>query len=297
MTGPEQQSAGSAVKATQGAEDLTRERLYPWSEASVWSERMLSALVNGVKGGKWFSLIDKVYAPKTLAAAWTKVLANKGAAGVDGQSVERFAARSDDYLTELSAALREGTYRPQAVKRVDIPKGDGRTRPLGIPTVKDRIAQQAVRLVMEPIFEHGFAGGSFGFRPGRGCKDALREVGRLIKEGFTHVVDADLQAYFDTIPHDRLMQRVEEKVSDGRVLDLIRGWLTADILKGLERWTPAMGSPRRGEARGAQGAVISPLLANIYLDPLDHRMAALGFRMVRYADDFVVLCDTSARYD
>ena len=251
-------------------------------EASMWTERMLSALGNGVKGGKWFSLIDKVYAPKTLMAAWTKVQANKGAGGVDGQSIGKFAARMEVYLSELGAALRTQTYRPQAVKRVDIPKGDGRTRPLGIPTVKDRIVQQGVRLAIEPIFEAQFAEGSYGFRPGRGCHDALREVDRLIKAGYTHVVDADLQSYFDTIPHERLMMRVEEKVSDGRILDLIRGWLKADILKGLERWTPTGGTP--------QGSVISPLLANIYLDPLDKAMAARGFHMVRYADDFVILC-------
>ena len=263
---------------------------------------MLSALANGVKGGKWFSLMDKVYAPKTLAVAWAKVRANKGVAGVDGQSISRFAAKADDYLAELSTALRNGTYRPQAVKRVEIPKGDGRTRPLGIPTVKDRIVQQAVRLVIEPIFETSFCDGSVacpgevglptkagGFRPGRGCHDALREVDRLIKEGFTHVVDADLASYFDTIPHDRLMARVEERVSDGRVLDLIRSWLKADILKGLERWTPTQGSP--------QGAVISPLLANIYLDPLDRLLAERGYRMVRYADDFVILCRSREEAD
>ena len=139
-----------------------------------------------------------VFAPKTLMLAWMKVRANKGAAGVDGQSIARFAAKADMYLSELSAALKDGTYRPEAVKRVDIPKGDGRTRPLGIPTVKDRIVQTAVRLVIEPIFEAGFADGSYGFRPRRGCHDALREVDRLIKEGFTLVVDADLQAYLDT---------------------------------------------------------------------------------------------------
>jgi RNA-directed DNA polymerase len=144
---------------------------------------MLSALENGVTGGKWYSLIDKVHAPATLGLAWTKVQANQGAAGVDGQSVERFAAKAEQYLSELSAALRSGTYRPQPVKRVEIPKGDGRLRPLGIPTVKDRIAQQAVRLVIEPIFESGFCDGSYGFRPERGCKDALREVDRLLKEG------------------------------------------------------------------------------------------------------------------
>jgi RNA-directed DNA polymerase len=245
---------------------------------------MLSALVNGVKGGKWYALIDKVFSPETLAAAWKRVQANDGAAGVDGQSIERFTAKSDEYLMELSAALREGSYRPQAVKRVEIPKGDGKTRPLGIPTVKDRIVQQAVRLVIEPIFEAGFRNESYGFRPGRGCKDALREVDGLIKDGHAFVVDADLAGYFDSIPHDRLMARIEAKVSDGRVLDLIRGWLTADILKGLETWTPARGSP--------QGAVISPLLANIYLDPLDAFIAGRGYRMVRYADDFVILCRT-----
>lgn len=273
-----QESAGSADKATQGA---GAKRDLAWAEASIWTERMLSALVNGVKGGKWFSLIDKVMAPKTLEAAWQKVRANKGAAGVDGLSIGRFAAKADLYLSELTAALREGSYRPQAVKRVDIPKGDGRTRPLGIPTVKDRIVQQAVKLAIEPIFENEFCAGSYGFRPGRGCHDALREVDRLIKEGYTVVVDADLKSYFDTIPHDRLMRRVEEKVSDGRLLDLIRAWLKADILKGLERWTPTGGTP--------QGGVLSPLLANIYLDPLDRLMAERGYRMVRYADDFVIL--------
>jgi RNA-directed DNA polymerase len=250
---------------------------------------MLSALGNGVRTGTWYSLIDKVYASKTLKAAWIKVQRNKGAAGVDGQSTGRFAAKADLYLAELATALREGTYQPQAVRRVDIPKGDGRTRPLGIPTVKDRVVQQAVRLVIEPIFESGFCDGSYGFRPGRGCHDALREVDGLIKDGFTFVVDADLQSYFDTIPHERLMARIGEKVSDGRVLDLIRGWLKADIMKGLETWTPTQGSP--------QGAVISPLLANIYLDPLDRLMAERGYRMVRYADDFVILCRSQGEAD
>jgi len=281
LTEPKQQTAGSADEATQGGEAA---RDFSWAEASVWTKRMLSALVNGVKGGKWYALIDKVFALETLKAAWTKVQANDGAAGVDGQSIERFAAKADDYLAELSAALREGSYRPQAVKRVEIPKEDGKTRPLGIPTVKDRIVQQAVRLVIEPIFEAGFRDESYGFRPGRGCHDALREVDGLIKDGYTFVVDADLAGYFDSIPHDRLMARVEAKVSDGRVLDLIRGWLKADILKGLETWTPTRGSP--------QGAVISPLLANIYLDPLDAFVARRGYRMVRYADDFVILCRT-----
>jgi RNA-directed DNA polymerase len=274
-----------APELPEGAMPVAEAYLIRGAEAAIWTERMRSALVNGVKTGTWYSLSDKVHATRTLALAFAKVEANKGAAGVDGVSVERFAACSDRYLAELAVELREGKYRPQPVKRVDIPKGDGRTtRPLGIPAVKDRVAQQAVRLVIEPIFEHAFADGSYGFRPGRSCHDALRDVDRLIKEGFTHVVDADLRSYFDSIPHERLVARVAEKVSDGRILDLIRGWLTADILKGLEQWTPTAGTP--------QGGVLSPLLANIYLDPLDRLMAARGFRMVRYADDFVILCAT-----
>jgi RNA-directed DNA polymerase len=250
---------------------------------------MVSALENGVKGGRWYSLMDKVFAPATLSAAWEKVQANDGAAGVDGQSIERFKAQADLYLTELSMALREGRYRPQPIRRVEIPKGDGRTRPLGIPTVKDRIVQTAAKFVLEPIFEATFRPTSYGFRPGRGCRDALREVDRLIGEGYTYVVDADFESYFDTIPHERLMQRIEERVSDGRILDLVGGWLKQDILRDLQRWTPTEGTP--------QGAVISPLLANAYLHPLDERMAARGYRMVRYADDFVVLCKSREEAD
>jgi RNA-directed DNA polymerase len=250
---------------------------------------MVSALDNGVKGGRWYSLMDKVYAPATLQAASVKVRANGGAAGVDGQSLKRFAAQEELYLAELATGLREGSYHPQPVKRIDIPKGDGKTRPLGIPTVKDRIVQTAVKFVLEPIFEAVFCPTSYGFRPGRGCRDALREVAHLIEQGHTFVVDADLQGYFDTIPHERLMQRVEERISDGRILSLLRGWLGQDIMRDMERWTPTQGTP--------QGAVISPLLANIYLHPLDELMAARGYRMVRYADDFVVLCKSREEAD
>ena len=198
------------------------------------------------------------------------------------QSIKRFEARAELYLTELSTVLRNGTYRPQPIRRVEIPKGDGRMRPLGIPTVKDRIVQTAVKFALEPIFEATFRPMSYGVRPGRGCRDALREVAQLIADGYTFVVDADFESYFDTIPHDRLMRRIEERVSDGRILALLRGWLKQDIMRDLQRWTPTAGTP--------QGAVISPLLANIYLHPLDEHMAARGYRMVRYADDFVVLC-------
>ncbi len=256
-----------------------------WLDRSIWSERMLAALNNGVKGSKWFSLIDKVYRPQTLQEAWQRVRRNRGAAGVDGQSIARFAVREAEYLDELAQALKDGSYRAQAVRRVEIPKGQGKMRPLGIPTVKDRIVQMAVKQVIEPIFEHEFEPMSYGFRPGCSSKDALREVDALIKAGYTHVVDADLEAYFDSIPQQRLMERIEEHISDGRLLALIGQWLQQDIVKDASRWQATSGTP--------QGAVISPLLANIYLHPLDQRMTQGGYRMVRYADDFVVLCQSA----
>src|SRR5882724_8068253 len=282
FTGKQSESEAPAVLklATQGAD--TQGRDWSWVEASVWTERMLAALENGVKGGQWFSLIDKVYRAETLEAAWKKVKRNAGAAGVDGQSVERFAARAEMYVEELSTALKKGTYRPQPVRRVEIAKGGGRFRPLGIPVVKDRIVQTALKFVLEPIFEREFLKMSYGFRPGLGCKDALREVDRLLREGYTFVVGADLRSYFDTIPHARLMECIKERVSDGRVLELIEAYLHQDIVKDMEKWRPSSGTP--------QGAVISPLLANIYLHGLDGQMVQKGYRMVRYADDFVVLC-------
>jgi RNA-directed DNA polymerase len=281
-----EQGTVSAVPggAKQGTE--THERQRWWVEASIWTERMVSALENGVTGGKWFSLVDKVIRSTTLDAAWRKVARNKGASGVDGQSIERFAAQAEQYLHELHHDLKDGSYRPSPVKRVEIPKGDGRTRPLGIPTIKDRIVQTALKMAIEPIFEVLFRPGSYGFRPGRSCKDALREVDRLLKEGYTHVVDADLKGYFDSIPHDRLMALVAGSISDGRVLSLIDGFLRQDIMTEMARWQPTTGTP--------QGAVISPLLANLYLHPLDRLMEQGGWQMVRYADDFVILCRTEA---
>jgi len=255
---------------------------WTWAEPSVWTDRMLTALENGVKGNVWFSLIDKVYSPANLLAAWNKVSSNKGAAGVDHVTIEMFEERAAANLKHLSEQLRSGSYRPQAIRRTFIPKPDGTQRPLGIPTVRDRVVQTALRHVLEPIFEKGFAAHSYGFRPGRGCKDALRRVDQQLKDGRRFVVDADLKSYFDTIPHARLMERVREKVADGRVLTLIESYLTQGVMEGLEQWTPMAGSP--------QGAVVSPLLANIYLDPLDRLMAAQGFEMTRYADDFVILC-------
>lgn len=200
------------------------------------------------------------------------------------RSIERFEARSGDYLAELSESLKAGQYRPLAIRRVEIPKGDGTARPLGIPAVKDRIVQTAVKLVIEPVFEVMFHPSSYGFRPGRSCKDALREVDALIKDGYCYAVDADLKGYFDSIPHERLMERVRARIGDGRVLDLLQSWLKQDIMSGMESWTPTAGTP--------QGAVISPLLANVYLHPLDELMASHGYKTVRYADDFVVLCQS-----
>lgn len=246
---------------------------------------MLAALENGVKGGKWFSLIDKVYRTQTLKAAWHKVRDNAGAAGVDGQSVKKFAARAEQYLEELEQSLKTGKYRPEPIKRVEIPKGNGKRRRLGIPVVKDRIVQTALKLVIEPIFEREFEKSSYGFRPGRGCKEALREVDELIKAGHTWVVDADIDNCFDSIPYEPLLEESSKRISDGAVMELIRGFLKQDIIEGMKRWTPVGGTP--------QGAVISPLLANIYLHPLDRHMRQKGYRMVRYADDFVVLCQTA----
>jgi RNA-directed DNA polymerase len=254
-----------------------------WVEPSVWTERMLTALEDGVKGGKWFSLIDKVYSQGNLASAFGSVSANDGAAGVDHVTTRRFGDRLEENLEHLQQSLRTGSYTPQAVRRVQIPKpGTRQKRPLGIPTVRDRVVQTALRNVLEPIFEKDFAEQSYGFRHGRGCKDALARVDELLQAGYTYVVDADLKSYFDTIPHDNLLALLGRKVSDSRVLGLIEAFLKADIFENMKNWTPEEGSP--------QGSVISPLLSNIYLDPLDHLMAQSGFQMVRYADDFVVLC-------
>ena len=260
---------------------------WAWTERTVWTDRMLTALERGVKGGVWFSLIDKVYHLPNLRAAFVKVKANGGAAGCDHQTIAMYEADVEANLKDLSDQLQTQRYRPQRIKRVYIPKPGGREcRPLGIPTVRDRIVQTALRNVIEPILERDFAEHSYGFRPDRGCKDALRRVDALLREGYTHVVDADLESYFDTIPHQPLMERVGHKIADGGVRKLIEAFLTQGVLDGLETWTPTSGSP--------QGAVISPLLSNAYLDPLDHLMATRKIEMVRYADDFVILCRSAA---
>ncbi|MGQ0670404.1 MAG: group II intron reverse transcriptase/maturase [Actinomycetota bacterium] len=249
---------------------------------------MLATLVEGVKGGKWYSLMDKVHADRTLRAAAARVAANKGSSGVDHVTVEMFESERDGNLGKLAEGLRRGEYRPQAIRRHYIAKpGSREKRPLGIPTVRDRVVQTALRMVLEPIFERDFAVHSYGFRPGRGCKEALRRVDELLKDGSVFVVDADLKSFFDTIPHERLLAEVGRKVTDGKIMKLLGQFLQQGVLDGLAAWTPEEGTP--------QGAVISPLLSNIYLDPLDHRMAGHGFEMVRYADDFVVMCRSEAQ--
>jgi len=280
----EEQPSAVPATAQQDGDVLAR---WAWTEPAVWTERMLTALEEGVKGGKWFRLIDKVYAEGNLLASYGKVAANKGAPGVDHVTVEAFGNDLEANVGKLVAALHGGTYEPQAIQRVYIPKpGSNEQRPLGIPTVRDRVVQAAVRHVVEPIFEKEFAAHSYGFRPGRGCKDALRRVDALLKAGFVYVVDADLKSYFDTIPHGRLMSRLRERIADGRVLQLIESFLKAGIMDGMKEWEPEAGAP--------QGAVLSPLLSNVYLNPLDQQMAARGQEMVRYADDFVILCRSQA---
>ena len=256
---------------------------WDWVERSVWTERMLSALERGVKGNVWFSLFDKVCRSTTLNAAWRGVKANGGSAGSDHQNITDFERDLEANLGRLEEELRTGSYRPRPVRRVYIDKpGSEDKRPLGIPAIRDRVVQGALRLVTEPIFEREFSPVSFGFRPGLGCKDALREVDRLLKSGYTQVVDADIKAYFDSIPHDLLMKEVRKHIADGRVLELLETFLKADILDAMSRWTPEGGTP--------QGAVISPLLANLYLHSVDLEMTEAGYRMIRYADDFVILC-------
>jgi RNA-directed DNA polymerase len=248
---------------------------------------MLTALEEGVKGGKWYCLMDKVKKRENLCASFAKVQAKRGAPGVDHVTVQMFEERLDENVARLVRELGDGTYAPRPVKRVYIPKpGTNQKRPLGIPTVRDRVVQGALRHVLEPIFERDFAEHSYGFRPGRGCKDALRRVEGLLDAGQCWVVDADIQGYFDAISHDRLVERIREKVTDRSVIGLVRKFLEQGILDGMRHWQPERGSP--------QGAVLSPLLSNIYLDPLDHLMAEQGFEMVRYADDFVVLCASEA---
>jgi len=240
---------------------------------------------------KWYSLYDKVFSPRTLRAAWALVRANRGAAGVDGQTIKAFGLHEEANLLALHEALKAKTYAPSPVRRVWIEKEGGGRRPLGVPTVADRIVQQAARLVLEPIFEAKFLDNSMGFRPGRGALNAVRWIQRALDQGYRWVVDADIKGYFDTIPHDAVLDAVNEEVADGSVLRLLRTWLESGVWEHGEVAETDTGTP--------QGGVISPLLANIYLHPLDvafwERLPDVIY--VRYADDFVILCRTRAHAD
>lgn len=259
---------------------------WPWVERTVWTERMLTRLEQSEPTTKWFRLWDKVLDGRNLQSAFWAVWRNDGAPGVDGQTVRQFDAHAEAELARLREELHRKRYRRQPARRVWIPKpGTTEQRPLGIPAVRDRTVEAALRHVLEPIFERDFAEHSYGFRPGRGCREAVRRVEELVGEGRGWCVDADLKSYFDTIPHERLMGMVAERVVDGSVLALLSQSLKAGVLEELKGWQPTeRGTP--------QGAVISPMLANLYLNPLDHEMARRGWEMVRYADDFVVMCRT-----
>ena len=279
----QQKNLPGVQEAKQGREVTPQ---WAWTEASVWTERMLATLERGIKGDKWYSLIDKVWKMENLQSAVANVVRNKSKHKPDGQRCRRYAEQRDWRLPALQSKLQNGDYQPQPVRRVWIPKlGSRELRPLGIPPVENRVVEMAVRQVIEPIFEQTFAEQSYGFRPRRGAKDALRRVQQLLNAGLIWIVDADVKGYFDNIPQDKMLAAVAEHISDGAVLELLRRFLEQGVIESGKGWQPT-------ETGTPQGAVISPLLANIYLNPLDHLVAEQGWEMVRYADDFIILCES-----
>jgi RNA-directed DNA polymerase len=291
MANDENNRAAIVTGATQPKQAADIRDRWWWVEHGVWTERMLTRLEQSEPTTVWYGLWDKVLSEGNLQSAFWAVWRNDGAPGVDGQTVKQFDQQSEVQLARLREELRSKRYRRQPARRVWIPKpGTTEQRPLGIPAVRDRTVEAALRNVLEPIFEHDFAEHSYGFRPGRGCREAVARVEELFSQGHAWCVDADLKSYFDTIPHERLMALVKQRVVDGSVLALLQQSLRAGVLEELNGWQPSeRGTP--------QGAVISPLLANLYLNPLDHEVARRGWAMVRYADDFVVLCPTKEEAD
>ena len=248
---------------------------------------------------RFYALYDKVCRADILSHAYNLVRSKRGSAGIDGVSFEDIEADEglSAYLAELEEALKSKTYKPSPVKRVMIPKDDGSERPLGIPTIRDRVAQMAVKLVVEPIFEADFCESSYGFRPKKSAHDAIDDIAYALNKGYTNVIDADLSKYFDTIPHDKLLTVVAERISDGEILRLTKMWLKAPVVEeGRDGKKRNVGGGKGNRKGTPQGGVISPLLSNLYLHLLDriwerqHVEERLGARLVRYADDFVVLC-------
>jgi RNA-directed DNA polymerase len=253
-------------------------------------QRKLYVCAKQSRTRRFQALYDRIYRSDVLWEAWRRVRSNGGAAGVDAETIQAIEQRGpSEFLAEIQAALRAGRYRPSPVKRRYIPKADGKQRPLGIPTVRDRVVQMAAKLVMEPIFEADFQPCSYGFRPKRSAQQALEAIRVAGNQGHNFVVDADIQGYFDNIQRETLMELVKERVSDRRVLKLIRQWLEAGVRED--------GTVRETLAGTPQGGVISPLLANIYLNKLDRIWAArcsqLGI-LVRYADDLVAMCRSAS---
>lgn len=286
MSDDERARAARVTGATQPKQAAATQDQWFWVGHGAWTERMRTRLAQSGPTTIWFALWDKVISKENVQAAYWSVWRNGGAAGVDGQTVEQFNEQEEVQLARLREELRTKSYRRQPASRVWIPKpGSTEKRPLGVPAVRDRTVEAALKAVIEPIFEHDFAEQSYGFRPGRGCSQALERVGALLKAGHQWCVDLDFRSYFDTIPHERLLGRVQQRIADGSVLALLEQCLKAGVLEQMKGWQPTeRGTP--------QGAVISPLLANLYLNPLDHQMVSRGWEMVRYADDLVVLCRT-----
>lgn len=248
---------------------------------------------------RFYALYDKVWRADILMFAYRLVRANKGSPGIDGMTFEDIEQKTgiETLLEELAQDLKHKTYQPSPVRRVMIPKADGSLRPLGIPTVRDRVAQMATKLIIEPIFEADFCPNSYGFRPKKSAHDAVDEIAKSLNYGYTHVIDADLSKYFDSIPHAKLLAVVAERIVDGAILHLIKLWLKAPVIEEDKDGTKRnVGGGKANSIGTPQGGVISPLLANCYLHLLDriwdrHQLdKKLGARIVRYADDFVVLC-------